>query len=247
MELDMKMKKKLTEETAKWLLLQEKKQKTKILDEFVATIKYNRKYAIHILKNSAYVKVTHTLTTLPKKVCESLKRHEKAKLWKILYGQELWRKGKSSAVWIFDVLVFRRLVPFIRDNIDYFVLKVRLFWTTWSKTRSHIKFATVGRILKRKSKTLSEVFQQHGLQRILISSFNLLFRLGWTQTGSFFWELACRKLRYNARTVLFCTLTLTDVHSGWTENRALLNKAPMGKKSDRGCENKLTVSDERYW
>ena len=36
-----------------------KKNKTKILDEFIATTGYHRKYAIHVLKNSAYVKVTH--------------------------------------------------------------------------------------------------------------------------------------------------------------------------------------------
>ena len=59
MGLDMKMKKKLTEETAKRYCTAGKKQKTKILDEFIATTGYNRKYAIHVLKNSAYVKVTY--------------------------------------------------------------------------------------------------------------------------------------------------------------------------------------------
>ena len=59
MGLDMKTKKKLTEETAKRYCTASKKNKTKILDEFIATTGYNRKYAIHVLKNSAYVKVTH--------------------------------------------------------------------------------------------------------------------------------------------------------------------------------------------
>ena len=59
MGLDMKTKKKLTEKTAKRYCTASKKNKTKILDEFIATTGYNRKYAIHVLKNSAYIKVTH--------------------------------------------------------------------------------------------------------------------------------------------------------------------------------------------
>ena len=50
MGLDMKTKKKLSEETAKRYCTAAKKQKTKILDEFIATTGYNRKYAIHVLK-----------------------------------------------------------------------------------------------------------------------------------------------------------------------------------------------------
>ena len=59
MGLDMKTKKKLSEETAKRYCTADKKHKTKIIDEFVATTGYNRKYAIHILKNSAHIKITH--------------------------------------------------------------------------------------------------------------------------------------------------------------------------------------------
>ena len=59
MGLDMKTKKKLTEETAKHYCTASKRNKTKILDEFISTAGYNLKYAIHVLKNSAYVKVTH--------------------------------------------------------------------------------------------------------------------------------------------------------------------------------------------
>ena len=57
MGLDMKSK--LSEETAKRYCTAAKKQKMKILDEFIATTGYNRKYAIHVLKNTAYIKVTH--------------------------------------------------------------------------------------------------------------------------------------------------------------------------------------------
>ena len=59
MGLDMKTRQKLTEETAKRYYLAKKKGKGRIIDEFVANTGYNRKYAIHILKNSACVKVTN--------------------------------------------------------------------------------------------------------------------------------------------------------------------------------------------
>ena len=52
MGLDMKMKKKLSEETAKRYCTASKKHKTKIIDEFVANTGYNRKYAIHITWNT---------------------------------------------------------------------------------------------------------------------------------------------------------------------------------------------------
>ena len=44
MGLDMKMKKKLSEEIVKRYCTAAKKQKTKIIYEFMATIGYNRKY-----------------------------------------------------------------------------------------------------------------------------------------------------------------------------------------------------------
>jgi len=38
---------------------QGKKEKTKILDEYCATVGNNRKYAMHVLKNMAYMKTTN--------------------------------------------------------------------------------------------------------------------------------------------------------------------------------------------
>lgn len=58
MGLDMKTRKKLTAETAKRYCTASKKQKSIIIDEFVTNIGYNRKYAIHILENSAKIKIT---------------------------------------------------------------------------------------------------------------------------------------------------------------------------------------------
>jgi phage terminase large subunit-like protein len=48
MGLDMQTKRKITAVTAKRYRASGKKDKTVILDEFVATTGYNRKYALHI-------------------------------------------------------------------------------------------------------------------------------------------------------------------------------------------------------
>lgn len=51
MGLDMKSRQALTNETAKRYRRASKKDKTRILDEFIANTGYNRKYALHILTN----------------------------------------------------------------------------------------------------------------------------------------------------------------------------------------------------
>ena len=121
MRLDMKMRKKLTEEIVKRYCTAAKRQKTKILDEFVATTKYNRKYAIHILKNSAYIKVTH-FNNIAKKSVQVIKKTRKKRTYEKHYGQDV--QQEVIRLWIFSMyLCAKRLVPFIRDNIDYFAQK----------------------------------------------------------------------------------------------------------------------------
>ena len=80
MGLDMKTKKKLTEETAKQYCMAGRKLKTKILDEFTATTDYNRKYAIHVLKNTACIKVTHFNNIAKQERTGHCKNTQKAKV-----------------------------------------------------------------------------------------------------------------------------------------------------------------------
>ena len=121
MGLDMKTKKKLSEETAKRYCTAGKKQKTKILDEFIATTGDNRKYAIHVLKNSAYVKVTH-FNNVAKQSVQVITKTLKKRKYEKYYGQDV--QQEVIRLWIFSMyLCAKRLVPFIRDNIDYFAQK----------------------------------------------------------------------------------------------------------------------------
>ena len=121
MGLDMKTKKKLTEETAKRYCTASKKNKTKIIDEFIATTGYNRKYAIHVLKNSAYVKVTH-FNNVARQSVQVITKTRKKRKYEKYYGQDV--QQEVIRLWIFSMyLCAKRLVPFIRDNIDYFAQK----------------------------------------------------------------------------------------------------------------------------
>lgn len=121
MGLDMKTKKKLTEETAKRYCTASKKNKTKIIDEFIATTGYNRKYAIHVLKNSAYVKVTH-FNNVARQSVQVITKTGKKRKYEKYYGQDV--QQEVIRLWIFSMyLCAKRLVPSIRDNIDYFAQK----------------------------------------------------------------------------------------------------------------------------
>ena len=68
------------------------------------------------------------------------------KYYEKYYGQDVQKE--VIHVWIFSMyLCAKRLVPFIRDNIDYLALKFS--YTEQLKTKlAHISSATVGRMLK---------------------------------------------------------------------------------------------------
>ena len=141
MGLDMKTKKKLSEETAKRYCTAAKKQKTKILDQFIATTGYNRKYAIHVLKNSAYVKVTN-FNNAAKKSVQVITKTRKKRNYEKYYGQAV--QQQIIRLWIFSMyLCAKRLVPFIRDTIDYFAQKCG--YGEKLKSKTSLRTSTDGR------------------------------------------------------------------------------------------------------
>ena len=224
MGLDMKTKKKLTEETAKRYCTASKKNKTKILDEFIATTGYNRKYAIHVLKNSAYVKVTH-FNNVARQSVQVITKTRKKRKYEKYYGQDV--QQEVIRLWIFSMyLCAKRLVPFIRDNIDYFAQKFS--YDEKLKTKlTRISSATVGRILKpeipkHSIRGISTTRPAKNLNKFIpIRTF-----FDWDERKPGFFEVdTVANCGISTQGQYICTLTLTDVHSGWTENRALLNKA----------------------
>ena len=224
MGLDMKTKKKLSEETAKRYCTAAKKQKTKILDEFIATTGYNRKYAIHVLKNSAYVKVTH-FNNVARQSVQVITKTRKKRNYEKYYGQAV--QQEVIRLWIFSMyLCAKRLVPFIRDNIDYFAQKFGYDEQLKAKL-ARISSATVGRLLKpeipkHSIRGISTTRPAKNLNKLIpIRTF-----FDWDERKPGFFEIdTVANCGISTQEHYICTLTLTDVHSGWTENRALLNKA----------------------
>ncbi|WP_246473274.1 integrase catalytic domain-containing protein [Treponema parvum] len=220
----MKTKQKLTEETAKRYCTANKKYKTKIIDEFIATTGYNQKYAIHILKNTACIKITH-FNNVERKSVQIITKVRKKRHYEKYYGQDAHKE--IIHLWIFSMyLCAKRLVPFIRDNIDYLTQKFG-YDEQLKRKLNNISSATVSRILKpeipkHSIRGISTTRPAKNLNKLIpIRTF-----FNWDQRKLGFFEadtVANCGIRNEGQYI--CTLTLTDLHSGWTENRALLNKA----------------------
>lgn len=225
MGLDMKTKQKLTDETAKRYCLATKKEKAKILDEFCAMLGYNRKYATYVLNSRAYIKTTN-FNNVPKKSVHISKRPERKKrVFRKVYGEDVRRE----VVRLWDIsmnLCAKRLVTFIRDNIGYFSRKFSYPDELKSKLSS-ISSSTIGRMLKseirkRAIRGISTTRPAKNLSQLIpVRTF-----FDWDERKPGFFEIdTVANCGTSTAGEYISTLTLTDVHSGWTENRALLNKA----------------------
>ena len=224
MGLDMKTKRKLTEETAKRYCTADRKQKTKIIDEFVATTGYNRKYAIHVLKNTAGIKV-YSFNNTRRESVQIFTRQRKKRNYKKLYGEDV--RKEVIRVWKFSTfLCAKRLVTFIRDNIDYLAEKFN-YGGELKDRLSRISSATIGRMLrseipKHSVRGVSTTRPAKNLNRLI--PIRVYFSWDERQPG-FFEADTVANCGMSGEGQYISTLTLTDVYSGWTENRALLNKA----------------------
>lgn len=224
MGLDMKTKRKLTEETAKRYCFAEKKQKSKIIDEFIANTGYNRKYAIHILKNTAVIKVSN-FNNVEKKFVQIVHKTRKKRHYQKYYGDDV--KAEVIHIWVFSMfLCAKRLVTFIKDNLDY--LSVKFNYDEKLKYKlSKISSATIGRILKPEIPKYSlRGISTTKPAKNLNAFIPVRVYFDWDERQPGFFEVdTVANCGMSAQGQYISTLTLTDVYSGWTENRALLNKA----------------------
>ncbi len=224
MGLDMKTRKTLTEETAKRYCTAGKKEKTKIIDEFIATTGYNRKYAIHVLKNSARIKTTHFNNKERKSVQTAIKPRKK-RIFKKYYGEDV--RNEVIHLWIYSMYqCSKRLAAFIRDNLDYLAEKFSYAEELKAKLGT-VSSATIGRMIKPE-------IPRHSIRGISTTrpakNLNKLIPIrayfGWDERKPGFFEIdTVANCGMSTAGEYISTLTLTDVCSGWTENRALLNKA----------------------
>jgi len=116
MGLTMSEKRSITRETALRYRTSDKKGKKTMLDEFVRTTGYNRKYAIHLLSNWGKEQVRMVDRQAVKLVVGVPKKHKKRK------GTPIYDESVREAlkkIWqTFDYMCGKRLVVFLRMNME---------------------------------------------------------------------------------------------------------------------------------
>ena len=225
MGLDMKTRQKLTEETAKRYCQAEKKEKGKILDEFTATTGYNRKYAIHILRNTARIKVTRFNNCGRKSVQLTAKAPRKKRVYVKRYGGDV--RQEVIRLWVMSrYMCAARLKAFITDNLEYFAGKHTYTPELKSKLGT-VSSATIGRMLKSEiPKHTVRGFSTTRPAKNLNALIPIRVYFDWDERKPGFFEAdTVANCGMSTEGQFLTTLTLTDVYSGWTELRALLNRA----------------------
>ncbi|GHT73409.1 integrase [Spirochaetia bacterium] len=233
MGLDMKTRKKITGVTAKRYRNSDKNGKTKILDEFVHTTGYNRKYALHLLANwgtSCVVEVDGKPVKL--RAGKPARKRKPGGGRPRVYTDDVIAALRT--IWeFFDFQCGTLLAPLIRLMID-FLAADPLFGVTAGIRAKLLKISpsTIDRGLKSARKALAlkgrSLTKPGGLLRhqIPVRTF-----FHWDERKPGFFELdTVSHCGPNSSGVFCSTLTLTDVYSGWTrtlvrEERALRNRA----------------------
>jgi hypothetical protein len=225
MGLTMKEKKALTKELARRYRQGTKETKTKILDEFVRTTGYNRKYAIHVLANYGLEKIRYIDGKAVKVIIGQQPR--KKRKGNPRYGPEV--KKAVTALWkFFDYMCGKRLVVLIRTNIELLCCQPELKITESIKeSLMRISASTVDRMLAGERKKRSVKGRSHTKHGPLLKhQIPIRTEYTWDERLAGFFELDTVGHDGGSSAGEFCyTLTATDVFSGWTEVRALRNRA----------------------
>jgi hypothetical protein len=230
MGLNMAEKKKVTALHSKRYRAANKKGKTKILDEFTATTGYNRKYAVHILKNhgrtvsgTADGKPVKYRAGKPKKDVKSRGGGGRPKK----YGDDVI--GAVCRVWeFFDYQCGKLLAPLIRLMIDFLAADPEFGITPLIKAKlMTVSAATIDRRLKPERKKLE--LKGKSLTKpgtLLKNQVPVRVFFAWDERKPGFFEIDTVSHCGISSSGEFCsTETLTDVYSGWIVLAALRNRA----------------------
>jgi len=226
MGLTMRAKKALTNEIATRYRTESKIGKQAILDEFCRTTGYHRKYAVQVL-NSWGKKTVHVVDGKPVEFVVGEARKRKKRTRERVYdGQvqealrELWE--------LFDHQCGKRLIVLMRTNME--VLKAEPEFhidDTIAEKLCRISAATVDRLLKperRKLELKGRSHTRHG--PLLKHQIPIRTHFTWDERLPGYFELDTVHHDGGSASGEYCaTLTATDVFSGWTELRALRNRA----------------------
>jgi hypothetical protein len=227
MGLTMKERQALTRETCVRYRKSRKKDKSKILDEFVKNTGYNRNYALHLLANWGKTAVLKLAGKLVRLKADTLRKRKRGGGRKPVY-QPATIKALCLIWEFFDYLCGKRLAPFIREQMP-FLKPCREFGITKEVQAQLLAIspATIDRKLKPERKKL-ELKGRSATRPGGILKHQIPIRVfyTWDERKPGFFELdTVVHDGGNASGEYCCTLNATDVSSGWVELRALLNKA----------------------
>ena len=223
MELDLKVRQKLTRKTAIKYRLSGKKEKTRILDTFIEQTGYGRKYAIHILANEG--KVKYAGKKLKVKITHEAK---KKRVYPVVYGKDVLDALKP--IWkAFNYQCGKLLAPFLHANINSIVKDPELKCGKDVKDKLHkISAATIDRLLK-KTKAQMKIKGTSGTKPAkghIKKQIPVMSHFECKEQGPGVWQIDLVQHDGGNASGEFCyTLTITEVNTPWTVHYALKNKA----------------------
>jgi hypothetical protein len=222
----MKVKQALTGELAPQYRRAGKKEKTKILDEFIRQTGYNRKYALHILTRWGKAVFT-TADGKPVTIKAGTAKRRKGGGRKPLYGPEVI--AALRLVWAFFWYQCGKLLaPLMRNQMPFIAAWPAFHITPDIRAKlPRISPATIDRVLKEDRKKLA-VKGISGTKpgKFLKKHIPVRTHYPWDERKPGFFEIDTVHHCGDRDAGEFClTLDATDVASGWVELRPLLNKA----------------------
>lgn len=233
MGLTMREKQSITRETVQRYRQADRKSKQIILDEFVQTTGYNRKYAIHLLANWGKKHVRIVEGEAVEFVVGTQKKYKKRK-GKRIYDEAV--KEALKKVWqTFDYMCGKRLVVLLRMNMDLlcedqeFDISEKV-----AEKLMRISPATVDRLLAGERKKL-QIKGRSTTRAGTLLKHQIPIRVfyDWDERKPGFFELDRVSHDGGSSRGEYClTLTATDVYSGWVELRALKNMAHKWVKTE---------------
>lgn len=226
MRLELKEKQKITKMLSRRYQKVRKKEKVKILDEYIRLTKYNRAYGSYLLNN--WGKKIRVITPVGDMVFVMGKRSKKkTKDRKKVYGKETLKPLKK--LWIISGMICGKLLKkFIKDNLELLRKfgEIKVNKKEWEKLLS-ISPATIDRMLSEEKKRL-ELKARSGTKPGTLLKKNIPIRTfaQWDKKKPGFLEIDL--VSHNGgdpRGEFIQTLNGTDINTTWTETVAVKNKA----------------------
>jgi hypothetical protein len=226
MSLTMATKKELTQEFAQRYRVSDRTTQSRLLDEFTGTTGYNRKYAIHLLNRWGLSTIIQTDSGLLRLKAGNWKPKPKRQ-GTPRYGPEIDRSLET--LWIlFDGICGKRLAAAIRDHAGLLREEPRLGIPTghWMLLE-RMSPATIDRHLKpRRDQDLLRGISHTNATTALKQHIPIRTGAEWKDVGPGHLQIDTAGHDGGSGYGQFCfTLNAVDIYSGWTEPRALLNKA----------------------